>query len=64
LIPPETVVEVEVGFLAQETFVERNNNNNPPTTHLTMPKTLPEMMTSLRISADGQVEIVDQLLLP
>lgn len=29
-----------------------------------MPKTLPEMMTSLRISADGQVEIVDQLLLP
>ncbi|BEJ11386.1 hypothetical protein CspHIS471_0108080 [Cutaneotrichosporon sp. HIS471] len=29
-----------------------------------MPKTLPEMMTSLRIAADGEVEIVDQLLLP
>ncbi|BEI88108.1 uncharacterized protein CcaverHIS019_0108260 [Cutaneotrichosporon cavernicola] len=29
-----------------------------------MPKTLPEMMTSLRITADGEVEIVDQLLLP
>lgn len=29
-----------------------------------MVKTLPEMMTSLRITADGEVEIVDQLLLP
>lgn len=29
-----------------------------------MVKTLPEMMTSLRVTVDGEVEIVDQLLLP
>lgn len=27
-------------------------------------KTLPPMMTSLRVDGSGQVEIVDQLLLP
>lgn len=29
-----------------------------------MPKQLPDMMTSIRITAGGEVEIVDQLLLP
>jgi hypothetical protein len=27
-------------------------------------KVLPDMMTSIRITADGEVEMVDQLLLP